>query len=194
VRQETERLVLLPIGPEHADDLWRLHQDPWIATWFAGAWSRQKAATFAEGCATRWAIEGVGKWIAYDKDTGELVGRGGLSRMPLGATSTIQIDALLSDPAWMAGRLEMGWSISTLYRGRGLATEIGRAALGLAADDSGASRVIAYTERHNLASRGVMEKLGMACAGEIYERGLVEGQEDEVDDAPFVVYATERRL
>ncbi|WP_255413866.1 hypothetical protein [Pseudonocardia sp. MH-G8] len=28
VRRLTERLNLTPVGPEHADELWRLHQDP----------------------------------------------------------------------------------------------------------------------------------------------------------------------
>jgi hypothetical protein len=36
VRVETERLVLVPVGPEHADDLYQLHRDPWVATWYAG--------------------------------------------------------------------------------------------------------------------------------------------------------------
>jgi hypothetical protein len=31
----------------------------------------------------------------------------------------------------------------------------------------------------------------MAGVGEIDERGLVEGQEDEADDAPFVLYASD---
>lgn len=193
MRIETDRLVLVPIGVEHSDDLWRLHQDPCIATWFAGAWSREVAAAFAGGCARSWSIDCVCKWIAYDKATGDLVGRGGLSRMPVEATSTAQINTLLRDPGWMADRLEVGWSISTPYQRRGLATEVGRAALALAADELGASRVIAYTERHNLASRRVMERLGMAHAGEIYECGLVEGREDEADDAPFFVYATTPR-
>ncbi len=71
-----------------------------------------------------------------------------------------------------------------------MATELGRAALSFATDKLGARRVIAFTERHNLASRRVMEKLGLSLTGEIRTRGLVEGQDEEQDDAPFVVYAT----
>jgi hypothetical protein len=33
MRVQTERLLQAPIGPEHAGDLYRLHQDPWVATW-----------------------------------------------------------------------------------------------------------------------------------------------------------------
>jgi RimJ/RimL family protein N-acetyltransferase len=190
VDRQTERLVLAAIGPKRACDLWRLHQDPWVATWYAGAWSREDAATFAADCARAWAADGVSKWIAYEKATGNLVGRGGLSRLPVEATSTSQIDGLLDDPGWVASRLEVGWAIMTPYRGQGLAAEIGRAALAMATEELAASRVISFTERHNIASRRVMDRLGMVFVGEIHERGLIEGQDQEVDDAPFVVYAT----
>ncbi|MGO8959358.1 MAG: GNAT family N-acetyltransferase [Streptosporangiaceae bacterium] len=191
MRVETERLLLVPIGPEHAEDLFRLHQDPWVATWYAGTWTRDDAAAFASSCARAWMSDGVSKWMAYERTSGDLVGRGGLSRLPSNASSTAQIDALLEDPQWRASRLEVGWAMLTNFRKRGMATEVGTAALSFAAEELRASRVIAFTERHNLASRGVMEKLGLSLAGEIRTRGLVEGQDEEQNDAPFVVYATE---
>ena len=102
-----------------------------------------------------------------------------------------QIDALLDDPHWRASRLEVGWAMLSRFRNRGMATEVGRAALSFAADELTAARVIAFTERHNLASRRVMEKLRLSLAGEIRTRGLVEGQKEQQNDAPFVVYATQ---
>ncbi len=190
MRVETERLLLVPIGPEHAGDLYRLHQDPWVATWYGGTWTRGDAAAFAASCAGAWVSDGASKWMAYERSSGRLAGRGGLSRLPASASSTAQIDALLGDPRWRASRLEVGWAMLSSFRKRGMATEVGRAALAFASDELGASRVIAFTERHNLASRRVMEKLGLALAGEIRARGLVEGHDGEQDDAPFVVYAS----
>jgi hypothetical protein len=38
-----------------------------------------------------------------------------------------------------------------------------------------------------------MERLGMRYAGEIKARGLIEGNSGEYDDAPFALYAIERR-
>jgi RimJ/RimL family protein N-acetyltransferase len=189
VRVETNRLVLVPIGPEHAADLYRLHQDAAVAAYW-GPWSYDKAAAFASSCANAWMRDGVSKWIAYERSTGGLVGRGGLSRLGVNGSSAVQINALLDDSRWRADRLEVGWTILGDCRERGLATEVGRAGLSFATDQLGASRVIAFTERHNLASRRVMEKLGLFLAGEIRARGLVEGQDEEQDDAPFVVYAT----
>src|SRR5207245_5105886 len=88
------------------------------------------------------------------------------------APATVQIDRLLRDPPWHTNPLEVGWAIITPYRGLGIATEVGRAALAMARHEPTASRVISFTERHNIASRGVMEKLGMNFVGEIYARGL----------------------
>ena len=190
MRVSTERLLLVPIGPEHIEDLYRLHQDPWVALWYGGAWTREQAAAFASACANAWQIDGVSKWMAYENATGSLVGRGGLSRLPASAPSTQQIDALLADPEWRASRLEVGWAMLASFRRQGIATELGQAALSFATDKLSASRVIAFTEQHNQASRRVMEKLGLSLTGQIRAPGLVEGEAEMDDNAPFVVYAT----
>jgi RimJ/RimL family protein N-acetyltransferase len=189
-RRTTERLILDPIGPEHAHEVWTLHQDETIAGWWAGPWSETDAARFCEHCAQGWTRDGVGKWIAHDRDTGALVGRGGLSRMAAPADATRQIQALITDPSWAQDRLEIGWALRGAFRGLGLATEIGREGLRFAFEDLGAHSVISYTERHNLASRRVMERLGLELRGEIHGLGLVEGDDVLHDDAPFAVYAT----
>jgi RimJ/RimL family protein N-acetyltransferase len=188
--QLTARLRLVPAGPEQVTDLVAIHRDALVAEWYAGEWSTARAEEFARGCARGWSVDGVGKWIAYDRATGRLVGRGGLSRMTNGAVNA-QISAL-AGPAWAAERLELGWAVREEFRGRGLATEIGQAGLGFGFDVLGARAVVSFTERHNVASRGVMERLGMRLAGEIRARGLVEGKSGEQDGAPFAVYAVER--
>jgi RimJ/RimL family protein N-acetyltransferase len=188
----TERLRLVPIGPEHEADLVTVHQDAWINQWYAGAWSDATAAgEFAARCARGWSADGVGKWIAYERATGALVGRGGLSAMPADGAAGEQI-ARLAGPGWARLRLEVGWAVRAQYRGQGYATEIGRAGLGVGFDVLGADAVIAFTERHNTASRNVMERLGLRFAGEITARGLAEGEDGERDDAPFAVYSTGR--
>ena len=51
--------------------------------------------------------------------------------------------------------------------------------------------MVAFTEQHNVASRRVMERIGMTHTGEIRWRGLVEGQTEQQDAAPFAVYVTQ---
>ena len=53
--------------------------------------------------------------------------------------------------------------------------------------------VVSCTVRHNVRSRAVMERIGMRYAGEIHSRGMVEGVDEEQDDAPFAVCVLLRR-
>jgi RimJ/RimL family protein N-acetyltransferase len=191
--RETQRLLLVPITGDHASDLKRMYDDPWLARWLTGPWSDEQAQQYAASSAEAWRRDSIHKWMAYERSTGDLVGRGGLSRMSHDVHPATDIDALLGDPTWRRTPLEVGWAVTSRFRGKGMAVEIGHAAMEVARDDLGASRVIAFTERHNVASRRVMEKLGMSCVGEIPWRGLVEGQDEEQDDAPFAVYATPAR-
>jgi RimJ/RimL family protein N-acetyltransferase len=186
----TARLRLAPIGREHVADLVTVHHDPWVAQWYAGEWSTERAEAFAQGCARAWTVDGVAKWIGYERRTGTLAGRGGLSRLASGAAGS-QIAALVR-PGWAEHRLELGWAVLEAFRGRGFATEIGDAGIGFAFDVLGAHSVISFTERHNVASRKVMERLGMRLVGEITARGLIEGKSGEQDNAPFALYAIER--
>jgi [ribosomal protein S5]-alanine N-acetyltransferase len=157
----TERLRLEPIAAGHGDDLYRLHLDPPIAEWWDVTWTREDAAQHAARFAAGWEHDGVSKWMAYDRETDSLVGRGGVTRI------------------WLDGanRFEIGWAVLGELWGRGYATEIGRAGLTFAFDELGADEVVAFTEPHNTRSRAVMDRLGMT-----YQRDIVH------DDLNFVLY------
>ncbi|MFB9324096.1 GNAT family N-acetyltransferase [Cryptosporangium minutisporangium] len=172
----SSRLRLEPIGPQRADDLWLLHQDDGIAYWYGGRWTHQAAAETAAMMERGWRVDGVHKWIAYRRTTGELVGRGGLS---------------YGDVAGVR-RLELGWAVRGPFRGQGYATEIGRAGLRFAFHELNAEDVVAFTERHHHRSRAVMERLGMRPIGELRRPGLVDGRDGVHDDAPFVLYRAAR--
>jgi [ribosomal protein S5]-alanine N-acetyltransferase len=139
----TDRLRLEPIGARHAEDLWRLFQDPAIAEWY-GVWTLEMAQREAASIASAWQANGVHKWMAYLRSTGALVGRGGLSRVQIAGQA----------------RLEIGWALLRPFWGHGYATEIGRAGVAFAFDELGADEVVSYTEIRNARSRAVMERLG----------------------------------
>jgi [ribosomal protein S5]-alanine N-acetyltransferase len=162
--RETARLRLEPTAERHAGDLFTLYTDPAVAEWY-GEWTREGAEREVARMANGWRTDGVHKWFAYDRGTGDLIGRGGLSR--------VHVDG--------ADRLEVGWVLHGRFWGRGYATEIGRAALDVAFDELDATEVVAFTERHNARSRAVMERLGMAYVKDI-----------EWDGAPFALYRAVR--
>lgn len=197
----TPRLRLVPIGPANAADLWLVHADEAVAPWYDG-WrpTLAEARAHAERIADSWRRHGVHKWIAYDRETGDVVGRGGLSRTPID-DDWGQLHAFLPDEPWVrqpyegdgpfrahAHWLEIGWALRRERWGQGYATEIGRAGLDLAFGALGARAVVSCTARHNVRSRAVMARLGMPYAGEIRTRGTVEGDTTVRDDAPFAVH------
>jgi len=157
----TERLRLEPVGPQHADELFRIHSDPVVAEVYGEAWTREHAERIAREWAEGWERDGVHKWMAYDRATGELIGRGGLSR------ATVDGER----------RLELGWALLSQYWGQGYATEIGREGLRYAFEELGAEEVVSFTEKRNVRSWEVMERLGMS-----FEKEFVQNGE------PFVVY------
>jgi RimJ/RimL family protein N-acetyltransferase len=196
----TDRLRLVPIGPHNADDLWIVQSDPGVSPWYGG-WTPtvEETALQAISIADSWRLHGVHKWMAYDRATGELVGRGGPSRAPMD-DDWGQIYSFLPAEPWVRAAhaserpfvahamwLEIGWAIRHQFWGRGYASEIGHAGLELAFDVLGVEAVVSCTVRHNLRSRAVMERIGMTYAGEILSRGMVEGNDEEQDDAPFTV-------
>lgn len=196
----TPRLRLEPVGPAGAHDLWLVHSDDEVWQWYDGQRpSREQVRQWATSMGESWRSHGVHKWIAYDRGSGVVVGRGGLSRPPVDEDWG-QIYAFLPDEPWVrvphesqhpfvahANWLEIGWALRRRSWGHGYAAEIGRAGLDFAFDVLGVQAVVSCTVRHNARSRAVMERIGMRYAGEIRSRGLVEGIDGEQDDAPYAV-------
>jgi ribosomal-protein-alanine N-acetyltransferase len=108
-----------------------------------------------------WDEDGFGYWLFRDRESGEPVGRGGLSRAHVAG----------------ADEVEVGWAVMPERWGRGYATELGGAAVEVAFGVLGLADVVAFTLPDNLASRRVMEKLGFS-----YEREIVWA------DLPHVLY------
>jgi RimJ/RimL family protein N-acetyltransferase len=167
----TDRLLLTPVGLQHADELERLHADPLVGRW-TGPWTPEGLRDWVQGMAERWERDGVGKWIAHERSGGALVGRGGLSRIVLEGETV----------------LEVGWAVRDELTGRGYASEIGRAALDWAATFVPELPVVAFTEVHNAASIAVMRRLGLQPAGVIHREGLVAGWAGLHPRAPFALY------
>lgn len=196
----TERLRLEPIGPANAADLWLVHNDDEVSYWYDNDKpSREEAEQRAASMGESWRLHGVHKWIAYDRISGEVIGRGGLSRTPLD-DDWGQIHAFLPPEPWVSAAyeihrpftahadwLEIGWAVRHTFWGNGYASEIGRAGLAFAFDVLDVQAVVSCTVRHNARSLTVMRRIGMRYAGEIYSRGTVEGVDEEQDDAPFAV-------
>jgi RimJ/RimL family protein N-acetyltransferase len=104
--------------------------------------------------ARHWREEGYGYWTVRDPASGEVLGFGGV-RPPLRGEEFINLYYRFRPSAW----------------GNGYATEIGRAAMALAAKASPGRIVVALIRPKNEPSINVARRLGMQLEGEV-ERDL----------------------
>ena len=142
---ETERLRLRPFRPDDLDTLARWNADPRMMRYLAGQpMSRAQSEAALGRYLAHWDRHGFGLWVAEDRATGEPIGRVGLSYHRTWP----------DDP-------EVGWAFDPLRWGHGLATEGGAAAIRYGFEVLRLPRVVSITTEENLASRRVMEKLGL---------------------------------
>ncbi len=104
-----------------------------------------------------WLKHGFGHWAVEERETGRFVGRTGLKHH----------DNWPLDP----DNIEVGYLYDRAVWGRGYATEATLAAIEFAFDTLDRERVISIARPENAASRRVMEKAGLAYAGETHWEG-----------------------
>src|SRR5262249_24055321 len=142
----------------------RWNADPrWYRYLSGKPMTREQARATVERYLAHWDRHGFGQWIAEDRETGERVGRIGLTYHRVWP----------SDP-------EVGWALDPSRWGRGLATEAGAAAIRYGFDVLRLPRIVSITTEENLASRRVMEKLGLRYLTDVL---------DEVTDLTLWVHA-----
>jgi ribosomal-protein-alanine N-acetyltransferase len=143
---ETQRLLLRRFTLADADAYYnRIFGDPEVMRYLRGGreMTRADMESIISRINDRWAAQGMGFWAVTDRENGELIGHCGLK--PLDTTTEVEIAYALAKSHW----------------DRGLATEAARTVLRFGFEQRHLERIVAVAVPENLASRRVMEKLGM---------------------------------
>ncbi len=142
----TERLTLRPFTMADAPTYARIRAEPSVRQWLASGDEAPEAIAdrVLRLFINEWATRGYGPWAVIERSSGELIGHHGLRHMP-------QFD----------GETEVLYALSERVRGTGVGVEAGRAALRFGFETLGLDRIMAITLHDNLASRGLMERLGL---------------------------------
>ena len=166
-RVTTARLVCERLRPEHAAEVMPLLLDPRVGETLCQPRPPTEADLLEELArkVDHWDQYGFGMWLVRDRDSGEMVGRGGLQY-----TYSPGLD-----------EIEAGWAIVPERWGRGLATELARTSVHTAFRTLGLREIVALALPGNRASRRVMEKTGF-----LYERDTVHA------GLPHVLYRRRR--
>ena len=155
----TERLVLRPLAMEDLDDLAVLHSEESFWRYpFGRSWSRDETESFLERTIERYSDPGIAVSAVVIANTEELAGWAGLS-----------IPTFLPE---ILPAVEVGWRLGERHRGRGYATEAGRAWIGYGFGELGLRSLVSIYEPENTASGAVMRRLGFTLEREAVHPAL----------------------
>jgi [ribosomal protein S5]-alanine N-acetyltransferase len=141
---ETPRLTLQPFTLEDLDHLADLHADPEVNRFYKvqGAWSRELVSEYLTGFINDHQTLGYSKFKVTLKDR-TFIGRAGFS-------------------LWEeTGETELGYSFKREQWGKGYATEVSRELVRWIFEATDLEYIIAFAVVENVASRKVLEKIGM---------------------------------
>lgn len=145
----TPRLVLRPFVTDDLDALVPIHAE--ASFWWyprRAAMGVTETAEFLARMLARYESDGFGIEALLDRESGAMIGWGGLA-----------VPHFLPE---ILPAVEVGWRLSEPWRGRGLATEAGAAAVDFGFGSAGLERIVSIYEPENVASGRVMEHLGFA--------------------------------
>jgi RimJ/RimL family protein N-acetyltransferase len=164
---ETERLILRSLTDADVENLFVLDSDPAVMRFINGGKPTPRevieTATLPQLLGDYGRGDGYGRWAAIEKATGEFVGWLSL-RPDEGDLEQVELGYRLRQSAW----------------GKGYATEGSQALVDKGFSELGARRIFATTMTVNVASRRVMEKLGLKYVRTFHESWpeTIEGTEE----------------
>lgn len=141
---ETLRLRLRMFRPDDLDDLYeKVFSDPEIFRYVGNGMVATHAETETAllSIIAHWQKHGFGRWAAIEKESNRMIGFGGLRSL--------------------FGTPELVYHFAKPHWGKGLATELARAALRYGFEEHRFERIVAIAKPANVASAHVMEKVGM---------------------------------
>ncbi|MBX9791235.1 MAG: GNAT family N-acetyltransferase [Pirellulales bacterium] len=125
-----------------------LNADPRVMEFLPAVLDRAASDAMAGRIRDHFARQGYGLWAVEVPGVTDFAGFVGLNVPPF--------------EAHFMPCVEIGWRLAVDYWGRGYATTGARAALHFAFDKLQLAEVVSFTVPHNVRSRRVMERLGMA--------------------------------
>jgi [ribosomal protein S5]-alanine N-acetyltransferase len=155
---ETAQLWLRPLAPKDLDAIHSVWVEPGVRKylWDDERIPRERAEAVLAGSVESFGSDGFGTWAVIHKENGELIGFCGFW-------------SLEDEP-----EIELLYGISTPYWGMRFATEAARAAIRYGFEEVGFDRILGITDTENVASRRVLEKIGMKFEKRISREGRDE--------------------
>ena len=172
----TERLLLRRWCEDDREPFAEMMADPEFNRYMPGPFDRSESDAMIERFEEHFKIEGFGMWALELPGQVPFIGCTGL---------TVPRTDLPFCPC-----VEIGWRIVSQFWNHGYATEAAKASLQFGFEQLGLDEIVSFTVADNLASRRVMEKIGMSrdTEGDFEHPALAEGHPLR----PHILYRKQR--
>jgi ribosomal-protein-alanine N-acetyltransferase len=150
---ETERLRVRPLSAADAESVRAVSGEP------QPGWLEWTAATYGQLEALRQPP--YGERAICLRESGELVGMVGVVPSMGPFAQLPGFGGAIGPADRLRPEVGLYWALAPQHRGNGYATEAARAVIDHGFSELHVARIVATTERDNLASIGVMRRLGM---------------------------------
>ena len=166
----TERTIIREMTVDDLPAMYELYSDEAVAKWVEPLYEYEKELEFTKAYIENvYSFYGYGLWLVFDRKTGELIGRAGIS--------VREIDG--------EKRCELGYIIRGDRQRQGIGFEVCTAVIEYAADCLMIDELWLCIEKDNIASAGLGKKLGFTlygssvCDGKdccLYRKKLIHNQ------------------
>lgn len=166
----TERTIIREMTVDDLPAMYELYSDEAVAKWAEPLYEYEKELEFTKAYIENvYSFYGYGLWLVFDRKTGELIGRAGIS--------VREIDG--------EKRCELGYIIRGDRQRQGIGFEVCTAVIEYAADCLMIDELWLCIEKDNIASAGLGKKLGFTlygssvCDGKdccLYRKKLIHNQ------------------
>ena len=155
----TNRLMLRPFNEDDAEGMFRLDSDPRVHRFLGNqtVTDISQSREVIQNVLRQYTENGIGRWAAVLRSTGEFIGWSGLKLMT-------------DEPE---PYYDVGYRLMPEYWGHGYATESAAAAIKYGFDTMGLSTIIGTAHEENIASIAVLKKCGLTYRKKYLWRDIV---------------------
>ncbi len=154
---ETERLILRDMVPEDAEGLFRMDSDPEVHTYLGNNPVKdiEHIRNYIESIRQQYIDNGIGRWVALEKATGEVIGWTGLKLLKDNWNGHTNVH-------------DVGYRLAKKFWNKGYATESTIASLKYAFEVLNIDIVYGSANIGNTRSRRALEKCGLTYVEQFY--------------------------
>jgi RimJ/RimL family protein N-acetyltransferase len=151
----TSRLYLRELTEQDATALFELDSDPEVHLFLGNQplKSMEEALPVIQFIRQQYRENGIGRWAVIERESDQMIGWSGFKLIR---------DTVNGHTAYY----DLGYRFMRKHWGKGYATEAAKAMVDYGFNTMGLTEIYAIADLENLASRKVLEKVGMMCKGE----------------------------